>query len=159
MRRRPGPLPTPEAHMPLTWTLDARVPEEDLKVIAEGVFSHGRAQARDGNAEPVACLVRNGLRVVAGGTGRTEYRRLFVSHLWVTEDLRRQGLARRILQALESEAVHRGCSDALIETLDDGVAAFYGRLGYRSVAVVTGYVGPFDRHILVKLLDPPAINP
>ena len=145
--------------MPLTWTLDARVPEEDLKVIAEGVFSHGRAQARDGNAEPIACLVRDGLRVVAGGTGRTEYRRLFVSHLWVTEDLRRQGLARRILQALESEAVRRGCRDALIETLDDGVAAVYGRLGYRSVAVVTGYVGPFDRHILVKLLDPTAINP
>lgn len=139
--------------MPLTWTLDAQAPEDDLQVIAEGVFSHGRAQARDGNAEPLACLVRDGPRVVAGGTGRTEYRRLFVSHLWVAEDLRRQGLARRILQALESEAVHRGCSDALIETLDDGVAALYGRLGYRSVAVVSGYVGPFNRHILVKPLE------
>ena len=140
--------------MPLTWTLGARAPEDDLQVIAEGVFSHGRAQARDGNAEPIACLVRDGPRVVAGGTGRTEYRRLFVSYLWVAEDLRRQGLARRILQALESEAVHRGCSDALIETLDDGVAALYGRLGYRSVAVVSGYVGPFNRHILVKSLEP-----
>jgi len=145
--------------MPLTWTLDARAPEEDLQVIAEGVFSHGRAQACDGNAEPIACLVRDGPRVVAGGTGRTEYRRLFVSYLWVTEDLRRQGLARGILQALEAEAVQRGCSDALIETLDDGVAAFYGRLGYRSVAVVAGYVGPFNRHILLKLLNPPAIEP
>ena len=84
--------------MPLTWTLDAQSPEDDLKVIAEGVFSHGRAQARDGNAEPIACLVRDGPCVVAGGTGRTEYRRLFVSHLWVAEDFRRQGLARRILK-------------------------------------------------------------
>jgi GNAT superfamily N-acetyltransferase len=91
--------------MSLTWTLDVQAPEDDLKVIAEGVFSHGRAQARDGNAEPIACLVRDGLRVVAGGTGRTEYRRLFVSHLWVTEDLRRQGLARRILQAVGSGPV------------------------------------------------------
>ena len=74
--------------MPLAWTLDAQAPEDELKVIAEGVFSHGRAQARDGNAEPVACLVPDGPRVVAGGTGRTEYRRLFVSHLWVTEDVR-----------------------------------------------------------------------
>jgi len=144
--------------MPLTWTLDAQAPEDDLKVISEGAFSHGRAQARDGNAEPIACLVRDGRRVVAGGTGRTEYRRLFVSYLWVTEDLRRQGLARRILQALESEAAHRGCGEAQIETLDDGVAALYGRLGYRSVAVVSGYVGPFNRHILLKLLKPPAIG-
>lgn len=141
--------------MPLTWTLDAHAPEADLQVVSEGVFSHGRAQARDGNAEPIACLVRDGSRVVAGGSGRTEYRRLFVSHLWVCEDLRRQGLARRILQALELQAVHLGCRDALIETLDDGVAAYYGRLGYRSVAVVAGYVGPFNRHILVKpLVDP-----
>ena len=95
--------------MPLTWTLEARAPEEDLQVVAEGVFSHGRAQARDGNAEPIACLVRDGPRVVAGGTGRTEYWRLFVS--------------------------------------------------YRSVAVVAGYVGPFNRHILLKLLNPPAIEP
>ena len=153
MRRQPGPLPRPEAHMSLIWTLGAQAPVDDLKVIAEGVFFHGRAQARDGNAEPIACLVRDGPRVVAGGTGRTEYQRLFLSHLWVAEDLRRQGLARRILQALESEAVHRGCRDALIETLDDGVAALYGRLGYRGVAVVSGYVGPFNRHILVKPLE------
>ena len=138
--------------MPLTWTLHAHAPDEDLQVVAEGVFSHGRAQAWDGNAEPIACLVRDGTRVVAGGSGRTEYRRLFVSHLWVDESRRRQGLARRILQALESQALRRGCRDALIETLDDGVAALYGRLGYRSVAVVAGYVGPFNRHILTKPL-------
>ena len=138
--------------MTLTWTLDARAPDEDLEVVADGVFSHGRAQAHDGNAEPIACLVRDGPRVVAGGAGRTEYRRLYVSYLWVAEELRRQGLARRILEALESEAVRRGCRDALIETLDDKVTAFYGRLGYRTVTVVAGYIGPFNRHILLKPL-------
>jgi len=89
--------------------VDARAPEEDLQVVAEGVVSHGRAQARDGNADPIACLVRDGPRVLAGGTGRTEYWCLFVS--------------------------------------------------YRSVAIVAGYVGPFNRHILLKLLNPPAIEP
>ena len=44
-------------------------------------------------------------------------------------------------------------------TLDHGVAALYGRLGYRSVAVVFSYVGPFNRHVLLKLLNPPAIEP
>jgi GNAT superfamily N-acetyltransferase len=144
--------------MPLTWTVDAQASDEDLQVVSEGVFSHGRAQAWDGQAEPISCLVRDGSRVVAGGSGRTEYQRLFVSHLWVYEELRRQGLARRILQALESQAARRGCRDALIETLDDGVASLYGQLGYRSVAVVAGYVGPFNRHILLKLLNPPAIE-
>ena len=139
--------------MSLTWTLTAAASEEDLELVSEGVFSHGRAQARDGNAEPIACLVHDGARVVAGGSGRTEYRRLFVSYLWVAEPLRRQGIARRILQNLESEAVRRGCRDALIETLDDRVAALYGRWGYGTVSIVPAYVGPFNRHILIKTLE------
>ena len=139
--------------MYLTWTLTAAARDEDLEIISEGVFSHGRAQARDGNAEPIACLVRDGTCVVAGGSGRTEYRRLFVSYLWVSEPLRRQGFAQRILQALESEALRRGCRDALIETLDDRVASLYGRWGYAAVSVIPAYVGPFNRHILVKTLE------
>lgn len=138
--------------MPLNWTVDAQSSDEDLQVVSEGVYSHGREQAWDGHAEPISCLVRDGSRVVAGGSGRTEYGRLFVNYLWVSAELRRQGLGRRVLEALESEAVRRGCRDALIETLDDGVAALYGQLGYRSVAVVPGYVGRFNRHTLVKPL-------
>ena len=142
--------------MPLNWTVDAPASDDDLRVISEGVISHGRAQAWDGQAEPISCLVREGSRVVAGGSGRTEYGRLFVNYLWVSVELRRQGLGRRILGVLESEAVRRGCRDALIETLDDGVAALYGRLGYSSLAVVPGYVGRFNRHTLVKpLVAPP----
>jgi GNAT superfamily N-acetyltransferase len=136
--------------MELAWTLAREAPAQDLEVIARGVFAHGRAQAHDGDAAPISCLVRAGDRVVAGGTGRSEYQRLFIAHLWVLEELRGQGLARRILRELESEAARRGCQDALIETLDDSVARLYARLGYRSVAVVERYVGRFNRHILVK---------
>ena len=141
--------------MSLTWTLESEAASRDLEVIAHGVFAHGRAQAHDGNAEAIACLVRDGERVVAGGTGRTEYERLFVTYLWVAEDLRGQGLARRILEALESEATKRGCRDALIETLDDTVANLYRHLGYRTIAEVKGYVGRFGRHIMLKPILPP----
>jgi GNAT superfamily N-acetyltransferase len=134
----------------LSWTVVSEAPPDDLKIIANGVFAHGRAQAHDGKAEPIACLVRAQGRVVAGGTGRTEYERLFVSYLWVAEELRGQGLARRILEALESEAQNRGCKDALIETLDDQVASLYRHLGYRSVAEVKAYVGRFTRHVMLK---------
>lgn len=136
--------------MALSWIIVSDAPPNDLEIIANGVFTHGRAQAHDGKAEPIACLVRDHGRVVAGGTGRTEYDRLFVSYLWVSEELRGQGLARRILEALESEAQKRGCKDALIETLDDNVARLYRHLGYHSVAQVKAYVGRFDRHIMLK---------
>lgn len=136
--------------MALTWTIQCDAPAADLAVVADGVFAHGRAQASDGRAEPISCLVRDEGRVVAGGSGRTEYSRLFVSYLWVAQELRGQGIARRILREMESEAALRGCRDALIETLDDSVATLYSRLGYRSIAVVNGYVGRFNRHIMLK---------
>lgn len=136
--------------MALTWKIDTEAPAEDVAVVGSGVFAHGRSQATDGNAEPISCLVRDEARVVAGGSGRTEYRRLFVNHLWVAEELRGQGIGSRILLLLEAEAARRGCRDALIETLDESVAKLYERLGYQQVAFVAGYVGRFNRHIMLK---------
>ena len=136
--------------MSLTWTLGSEAASVDLEVVANGVFAHGRAQAHDGNAIAISCLVRDGERIVAGGTGRTEYQRLFVNYLWVAEHLRGQGLAGRILKELESEAAVRGCRDALIETLDDRVTNLYRHLGYEVIAEVKGYVGRFNRYIMLK---------
>lgn len=136
--------------MALAWSIVKAASAEDLAVISEGVFAHGRALAADGHAEPIACLVRKGSKLVAGGCGRTEYERLFTTSLWVSEGLRRQGIGSRVLLELEAEAARRGCKDALIETLSDEVANLYMRLGYQPVAVVQRYVGRFTRHILVK---------
>jgi GNAT superfamily N-acetyltransferase len=136
--------------MELIWSLERDADAEDLAIIADGVFTHVRSQAADGNVAPIACLVREGTRVVAGGSGRTECQRLFINYLWVAPELRGQGIARKILSELESEAVKRGCRDALIETLDDSVASLYSRLGYQPLAVVDCYLGRFSRHIMLK---------
>jgi GNAT superfamily N-acetyltransferase len=136
--------------MTLIWTLHAEAPAEDLRMISEAIFSHIRSQAPSGNAHPIACLVHEGDQLIAGGSGCTEYQRLFIHCLWVAEGFRRQGVARRILKQLESEAVRRGCRDAIIETLDDSVANIYRQLGYHLVAHLTAYLGPFHRHILLK---------
>ena len=133
-----------------TWKVQNDASPEDLALLSNGVFAHGRALASDGNAESISCLVRHQGVVVAGASGRTEYTRLFVNHLWVAEEIRNQGIARRILTEMESGAAARGCRDALIETLDESVAALYARLGYQSIAVIHGYVGRFNRHIMLK---------
>ncbi len=136
--------------MELVWSLESAASSESLAVISDGVLSHGRRQARGGNPRPTHCVVREAGHIVAGGTGRTEFGRLFVSHLWVHERLRGQGLGSRVLSELEAEASRRGCSDAMIETLDDAVAKLYARLGYEAIAVIPGYVGRFTRYIMLK---------
>jgi GNAT superfamily N-acetyltransferase len=139
----------------LLWEISASPSKADETFVSDRVLAFGRSLAVDGNAQPLACFVREEGTVVAGGVGRTEYSRLFVSSLWVTERLRCQGIGAAILARMESEALTRLCNDALIETLNDRVARMYQRLGYKPLATVPGYVGPFSRHVLIKRLRPP----
>jgi GNAT superfamily N-acetyltransferase len=138
--------------MALAFELTRDPTASDSSIVSDGVFSFGRKLAADGNASPLACFVRAEGMLVAGAVGRTEYERLFISSLWVTEERRCQGLGREVLERLEREAVHLGCNSAMIETLNDRVAGLYSRHGYRTLAVVYEYVGPFNRHIMLKAL-------
>ena len=136
----------------LTWEISREPAAMDASVVSDGVFSYGRSLAAEGNAQPLACFVREELRLIAGAVGRTEYKRLFVTSLWVSQERRGQGLGTAVLQRLEHEAVTTGCESAMIETLNDRVASLYARLGYQTLALVSGYVGPFNRHIMIKSL-------
>lgn len=140
----------------LRWSIGADLPREDVEFVAEQVFQHGRGLALAGDAKPLACLVRNGRNVVAGAAGRTEYRRLFVQSLWVHETLRGTGIGSELLRRMERAALTRGCDSAIVETLDERARSLYLRLGYEVVAQLPGYVGPFNRHILLKNLSPGA---
>ena len=124
----------------------------DVNIVLNGVLNHGRALAADGKANPIACFMRNHGVVVAGEVGRTEYGRLFINNVWVSGDRRSQGLGTALLDHLECEAIRLGCSSAMIETLNDRVAGLYSRCGYQTVALVNSYVGPFNRHVMLKML-------
>ncbi len=136
------------------WSIEIDAIASDLTIISDGVFTFGRSQAFDGDSQAIACFLREADTVIAGATGRTEYRRLFINYLWVEETLRGQSLGTETLRRIELAAVERGCQDALIETLDDHNAGLYHALGYRPVATIPRYVGRFTRHIMVKPLSP-----
>lgn len=134
------------------WTIVEDANESDLAVLSEGVIRFGRSLAADGHARPIACFGRDGDKIIAGASGRTEYNRLFISYLWVEENLRSQGIGSKILAELEKAARERGSVDALLETLDERAVKLYSRLGYRHVAKIPNYVGPFTKHIMIKSL-------
>src|SRR5262249_45725569 len=77
----------PRANMP-EWSISEAATEEELAVLSEGVLRVGRALAANGNARPLACFLRDGASIIAGGSGRTEFDRLFVQYLWVAEEHR-----------------------------------------------------------------------
>lgn len=137
-----------------TWTTNGNVDDTHLQAIRDGVISVGRdlSQSLEGQADSIACVVTENTLLIGGATGRTEFKRLFVDFLWVGHPWRGTGVGAQVLERIEALAVERGCVDSIIETMDDGVAAWYQRLGYELVARVSRYCGPWDRFTLVKTL-------
>lgn len=135
---------------PGSWSVEPDPSEADVAVITDGVIEFGRAEAAGGDARPIGCFLRDGERVLAGATGRTEFGRLFVSYVWVDEPLRGRGLGTEALRRIEAAGRERGARDVLIETLSDRTAALYEREGYTSISRIEGYVGRFTKHVLRK---------
>lgn len=137
------------------WQTNGSISVAHLQAISDGVTGHGRALSfvRGGDGQPVACALMDDGTSIAGAMGRTEFRRLFISYLWVDAQWRGMGLGAEALHRLEALALERGCTQTLIESLDDAVADWYVRCGYQRVACLVEYCGPWSRHTLLKPLS------
>lgn len=76
-------------------------------------------------------VLKHGEEIRAGLLGDTYWGWLYVSILWVREDLRGQGEGSRLLAEAERIAFERGCRDAHLETHDFQALGFYQKHGYQ----------------------------
>ena len=81
-----------------------------------------------------------------GGTG-------YVDTFWVREDLRRQGLGKRLLKAAEDEAALRGCRVMQLSTHSYQAPEFYPRVGYERIGALPGWPVDSTRIFFQKRLD------
>lgn len=68
--------------------------------------------------------------IIAGVSSKTFGNWLLIENLWVAEALRGQNMGTKILKALESAAIQRGCKFALLDTLGFQARPFYEKHGY-----------------------------
>ena len=90
--------------------------------------------------------------VVAGVSGYTWAGFCYVTHLWVSESLRGEGLGRELLRTVEAEAVRRGCSTVLLSTHSFQSPEFYERLGYERQATIRNHPVGHSNFIYAKRL-------
>jgi GNAT superfamily N-acetyltransferase len=80
----------------------------------------------------------NMLGGLIGYTGRGW---LYVSMLFVPEEMRGRGVASRMLEMAEQEARARGCVGAYIDTMSPHALQVYLRGGYVEIGTLKGLVG------------------
>ena len=115
----------------IAWNLTVAPPEDHRKLVV---------------------LASEGDEMVGGAVGHTHWHWLFVSHLWVADQHRGEGLGSRLMGAIEAASVERGARHAHLDTYDFQALPFYERLGDVQFGVLSDYPPGHSRHFLQRAL-------
>jgi GNAT superfamily N-acetyltransferase len=91
--------------------------------------------------------------IIAGINGHTWGGCCVIDHVWVDERHRGQGLGKALMQAAESEAVHRGCEQVVLITHSFQAPEFYEHLGYERKYAIEGRPKGYADIVFVKRLS------
>ncbi len=111
----------------------------DLALLEEKVAAAALDAAGLGEEKELGVFVRDDDgRVLAGISGLVWGGYCELHAMWVDPSVRGLGLARRLMNAAESEAKRQGCAQVIFMAYDLLAPGLYERLGYETVAVVEG---------------------
>jgi GNAT superfamily N-acetyltransferase len=108
------------------------LPSEALtRFLTDNVINDNKVKTGISTWHPVGFFLKNARGEWLGGvTGYIWGGWFHVDFLWVTEPLRRQGHASRLMDAAEAMAVERGAHTATLETHSFQAPDFYLKRGY-----------------------------
>ena len=127
---------------------------QDVAALYRALIAFNEEKAGNAERRPLGLFVRGAAgEPIAGLTGLSAWGWLFVQYLFVSDELRGQGVGSRLLRAAEDEARARGCVGVWLDTFSFQALPFYQRHGYRVFGTVTDYPPGGARHFLLKRLD------
>lgn len=138
---------------PIAITLEDNPAEADIREIGRALSAHNAAATGDDAHRRLAVFLRDRSGGLVGGlVGMTFWGWLAIDLFWVAEGLRGRGYGSRLLAMAEAEAVRRGCTRALLDTLSFQAPRFYLARGYEVFGELDGFPGEHRRFYLTKRL-------
>lgn len=128
-------------------------PEASEKVITTGLKAFNRAVLGEFTSEPIAVdVLGESGEVVGGAYGTLVLGWMFVDRVWIPESQRASGVGKRVLDALEAEALRRGADRAILDTMTFQAEGFYLKCGYVECGRVPNFASGYDRVYMTKNL-------
>ncbi|MBW4563620.1 MAG: GNAT family N-acetyltransferase [Mojavia pulchra JT2-VF2] len=136
----------------LKFTVEDHPDPEDIRTVIGKILDYNNnSQKQEDIAYPLAIWIRDPNDEIVGGlVGKIHWGWLFISHLWVAEDLRSQGYGRRLILKAEEAARVRGCGHVYLDTFSFQSLGFYERLGYKIFGVLEDFPQGHKRYFLQK---------
>lgn len=135
---------------------DDKPSDEDIKILGDGLFDHGRKLFGEPKIKKAAFFIRDERGEILGGVYGNfgSFGWLYIDTLWVAERLRGQGYGARLMRLIEDHAARAGCTDAYLNTFSFQAPDFYQKLGYTVFAQLEnfpiGHCRMFMRKKLVR---------
>jgi GNAT superfamily N-acetyltransferase len=128
--------------------------ESDLAAISSGLTDFNAADIGPSGRRTLAILIRDETGNTIGGiSGYTGWGWLFTQWLFVPDVLRGQGMAGKMLDLAEAEAILRGCHSAWIDTFNPQALRAYQRQGYKVFGELPDFPPGRSRCFLQKRLN------
>jgi GNAT superfamily N-acetyltransferase len=135
----------------LRMTLETAPNPADSQVVMDGLRAFNVRVIGPPNIEPVAVFVRDASgRVLGGLLGEIKWRWLYVSKLWLGDELRGHQLGTKLMERAEEYAWHKGCLGSHLSTFEYQALPFYEKLGYEVFGVLEGYPPGYKQYYLRK---------
>ena len=112
------------------------VTDADRDKISAGLQEYNLTQSEYINPVDIGIYHKEDGEITAGLFGKTQGNWMEIDCLWVSENLRNQGVGSQLLVAAEQEAIRRNCKYCLLNTYGFQAPYFYIKHGYREVFVL-----------------------
>ncbi len=129
---------------------------QELGALSNQLFEFNKTIVPDFNGKDtpfdfIRYVFKKDDQVVAGISGKICINNvLFIDDFFVIEAFRKQGLASKLLEKLESEAKARGCYGAVLETIRIEAVTFYQKRGYDVFGIIDNVPCPNVQHVHMK---------
>ena len=136
--------------------IDGNPDPDDLRLLDEAIYKFNVQTTGISDGQLFASFLRNADKAVIGGiSGWTWGKTCFIRHLLVPAELRNQGYGSRLMEAVQAEAIKRGCSQIVLQTHDFQAPQFYIKLGFAVIGRIPDYPVGYQEITMIKLLTKP----
>jgi GNAT superfamily N-acetyltransferase len=128
--------------------------DDDVQAVIDGLMDFNARYGPPTRFRRIAVFLRDADdRILGGAVGTAKWEWLFVSHLWLADELRGRGLGTRVMEEIEQLGRSHGCTKAHLETMGFQAKGFYEGLGYRQFGELPDFAAEHSRYFLWKALE------
>ena len=121
--------------------------------LANLIRAYNRSNREPSKSEPLNIYLEDEEgNLVAGMVAETFGNWLEIEYLYVSDDLRGQGIGSKILETAENESRNRGCKYSFVDTFNFQAPKFYKKHGYKEVFALKEYPYTGERYYYTKEL-------